>query len=159
LRCNFDAYARAAGHELPASAARLSSLDGLTVLSFQNWSPRQQAASALSLIQLREQVRMTGGPKALSKRFLRSLIASTALEVDRLIVDAGSLECVTQHAERENKMKKLLFSLTVVGIMSAGTTSTFAAAEVVRSFVEGRYNYKCIELRGGHYCANWNVVQ
>jgi hypothetical protein len=59
---------------------------------------------------------------------------------------------------------KLLVSLTVVGFtlvgfVSVGTTAASAAAEVVRTFVDGRYNYTCIKDGDGHYCGNWNVVK
>ena len=61
--------------------------------------------------------------------------------------------------QKENTMKKLLFTLTVLGIVLAGTTVASTAAEVVRAFVDGKYKYTCIERNGGHVCGNWNIAQ
>ena len=56
-------------------------------------------------------------------------------------------------------MKKLLFSLTVLGFALVGTTAASAAVEVVRTFVDGKYRYICTERNGGHNCGNWNRAQ
>lgn len=84
---------------------------------------------------------------------------TAALKVDRLIVVAGSLQSPMEPMEKESKMKKLLFSLTVLGLALVGTTAASAAVEVVRTFVDGKYKYICTESNGGHNCGNWNRAQ
>ena len=56
-------------------------------------------------------------------------------------------------------MKKLLVSLVIVGFAFASSTASFAAVEIVRTFVKGDYKYICTESNGGHNCGNWNRAQ
>ena len=79
--------------------------------------------------------------------------------MDRLIVVAGISQGLIEATEKESEMKKLLFSLTVLGLTLVGTTVASTAAEVVRTFVDGKYKYTCIESNGGHNCGNWNRAQ